>query len=165
MSVLSKDCTIRPATPADVPRLVELYNSNPDFLKSHLGVEWVDSNFIQEELDEMAETGYRSCVLTDKEGGRVAALCDYKPGDETYLSLLMLDAAGKGMGFGRRAYGHLEAAFRQAGARRVRIDVVEDYEGNVIGFWEKQGFVFQEHITLRWGGHAMRAQTMKKELV
>lgn len=156
---------IRPAIDADLPSLTNLYNSNPAFLKNHLGVQRVDVDFIRKELGEMMAAGYRSCVLVDRSSGQIMALCDYKPGEETYLSLLMIDGAMKGKGLGRQIYGYLEEVFRRAGACWVRIDVVDDYKENVMGFWEKQGFLSQERISLSWDSHHMSAQMMKKELV
>ncbi|SBW01479.1 conserved hypothetical protein [uncultured Eubacteriales bacterium] len=156
---------LRAAASEDILRLAELYNSNLDFLKSHLGTDRVTADFIQKELNEMAGAGFQSCVLTDSKSGQIIALCDYRLGEETYLSLLMLDGGRKGKGLGRRAYGYLEEIFRRDGARRVRIDVVDGYAGNVVGFWEKQGFLFQEYLVLNWDGHPMRARVMKKELM
>lgn len=155
---------LRPAGEEDIPRLAELYNSNPDFLKNHLGMERVTTGFIREELTEMVRAGFYSCVLTDGESRAIIALCDYKPGEETYLSLVMLDGAGRGVGLGRRVYKHLEEVFLRDGALRIRIDVVDGYEGNVVGFWEKQGFLPHERLVLDWDGHTMEAQVMKKEL-
>lgn len=44
----------------------------------------------------------------------------------------------------------------------MRIDVIDDYEGNVVGFWEKQGFILQDRIVLEWGGKKSSACVMKK---
>lgn len=46
----------------------------------------------------------------------------------------------------------------------IRIDVVNDYPGNVVPFWEKLGFVENETITLEWGDKKSKAVVMRKSL-
>ncbi len=46
----------------------------------------------------------------------------------------------------------------------IRIDVVNDYPGNVVPFWERQGFVKNETITLEWGNKKSNAIVMRKRL-
>ena len=153
------------ATPVNAITLCQLYNSNRTFLQHHLGVSEVSEDFIRQELEGMAEMGFLSELILDKATEKVLGFCDYKPGDCTYLSLLMLDGALKGQGIGAEVYRYMEERFLAQGAQTIRIDVVDDYEDHVLGFWEKQGFVRQEEITLEWNGNKLRAQMMKKELI
>ena len=46
----------------------------------------------------------------------------------------------------------------------IRIDVVNDYPGNVVPFWEKLGFAGNETITLEWGNKKSNAVVMRKSL-
>ena len=121
---------IRRALPQDVQRITEIYNSNTEFLLHHLGRERVDRHFIAREMEEMRRVGFLSCVLVERESGRCVGVLDYRPGACVYLSLLMLDAALRGKGFGTACYGCLEETVRRQGASSVRIDVVEGYPGS-----------------------------------
>lgn len=159
-----KDYAWKIATFDDVDDLVKIYNSNPTFLENHLGASKISRELILDELDEMKEMGFVSELLIHKETGNILGFCDYKPGDCIYLSLLMLDGKLKGKGAGREIYQYMEERFRCQKAGSVRIDVVDDYEGHVLGFWEKQGFVSRKEITLEWHGKKSRAKMMKRWL-
>lgn len=152
-----------PAGEADIPNITALYNSNPGFLKAHLGLIAVSEAFVRAELVEMKEAGFVSLLIFGK-GGELMGLCDYRPGEEVYLSLLLLDGSQKGRGLGREIYHRLEARFRGLGALTVRIDVATDYPESPLGFWEKQSFALRGPITLNWGGKSFRALTMEKRL-
>jgi len=100
-------------------------------------------------------------VIKDDKG-EIIGLCDYSSGDEVYLSLLMIDDKFKGKGLGKLIYNQLEKMFKSKNAKGVRIDVVYEYEGNVLGFWEKQGFISNEKIELEWNGYKSNAYKMYK---
>ena len=104
---------IRRALPQDVQRITEIYNSNTEFLLHHLGRERVDRHFIAREMEKMRRVGFLSCVLVERESGRCVGVLDYRPGACVYLSLLMLDAALRGKGFGTACYGCLEEIVRR----------------------------------------------------
>ena len=148
---------------ADLCRVVEIYNSQPQFLLHHLGRTAVDADFIAAEAAEMERVGFRSAVICTA-GGDVIGTLDHRAGEEAYLSLLLLAAEVQGQGHGRAVYGQLEAELKAAGCRRIRIDVVDDYPENVLAFWQKLGFVAAERICLCWGGKTSAAQVLRKEL-
>lgn len=155
---------IRRALPQDMQRITEIYNSNTEFLLHHLGRERVDRHFIAREMEEMRRVGFLSYVLVERESGRCVGVLDYRPGACVYLSLLMLDAALRGKGFGTACYGCLEETVRRQGASSVRIDVVEGYPGSAAPFWEKQGFVRTGRAKLAWDGCSAEAAVMLKQL-
>ena len=126
--------------------------------------ERVDRHFIAREMEEMRRVGFLSCVLVERESGRCVGVLDYRPGACVYLSLLMLDAALRGKGFGTACYGCLEETLRRQGASSVRIDVVEGYPGSAAPFWEKQGFVRTGRAKLAWDGCSAEAAVMVKQL-
>lgn len=159
-----KEYLIRDITFKDVDSVVNLYNSNKIFLENHLGLPKVSDEFIHNEIEEMKNIGFSSIFIIDKETEEILGLCDYKLGESVYLSLLMLDGKLKGQGLGRAIYRYLENKFKNQKAKNVRIDVVDDYEENVVGFWEKQGFHFQERVSLQWGEKKSMACVMKKEI-
>lgn len=52
----------------------------------------------------------------------------------------------------------------QDGKNSIRIDVVNDYQRNVVPFWKRQGFLEKENVTLAWGKKKSNAVVMKKNL-
>ena len=150
-------------TTEDADKVSDIYNSNTGFLENHLGVTAVSREFVLHEMEEMKNMGFQSFAIKDKAGDTVG-ICDFKMAEEVYLSLLMIDAKQKGNRTGSRIYHQLEQIFKAKGAKAVRIDVVCDYEDNVIGFWEKQGFISGEKIRLEWNGCQSEAVKMCKSI-
>lgn len=147
----------------DISKIIDIYNSNKTFLENHVGISKVSKDFIVNEIEEMNNIGFSSLVIKNNEGN-IVGICDFKIGDEVYLSLLMIDANLKGNGLGRIIYNQLEKIFKTKNSKRIRIDVVYDYEENALGFWEKQGFVSSEEIQLEWNGYKSKAIKMYKNI-
>ena len=143
--------------------VVKIYNSNKTFLQKHMGISGVTKDFIVKEIEEMRNHGFDSLIIKNNRG-EIVGVCDFKIEDEVYLSLLMIDAKLKGNGIGGRVYNQLEKIFKSKKASSVRIDVVYDYEENVLRFWEKQGFVANEKINLYWNGYKLNAIKMCKSI-
>lgn len=146
-----------------VDLVVKMYNSNKTFLQKHMGISAVTKDFILKEIEEMKNHGFNSLIIKNNRG-EIVGVCDFKIEDEVYLSLLMIDAKLKGNGIGGRVYNQLEKIFKSKKASSVRIDVVYDYEENVLEFWEKQGFVANEKIYLYWNGYKLNAIKMYKSI-
>ena len=147
----------------DITKILDIYNSNRTFLENHMGISKVSSDFIINEIEEMKNIGFSSLVIKNNEGN-IIGICDFKIGDEVYLSLLMINAKLKGNGLGRVIYNQLEKLFKTKNSKRIRIDVVYNYKENVLGFWEKQGFVPSEEIQLEWNGYKSKAIKMYKNI-
>lgn len=88
--VLETDCKFDMATKNDIDKVLEIYNSNSDFLEKHLGASRVSKEFIANEMEEMKKIGFRSFVIKNSEGNTVG-ICDFKIAEEVYLSLLILN--------------------------------------------------------------------------
>jgi len=147
----------------DMNGLLDIYNSNQTFLQNHMGVSSVSREFILHEIEQMKNVGYTSSIIKDSKG-EIVGLCDFKISDEVYLSLFMIDSRLKGNGLGKEIYNQLEKMFKTKNAKRIRIDVVYDYAENVLGFWEKQGFISSEKVELEWNGYKTNAFKMYKAL-
>lgn len=147
----------------DIDKIVEIYNSNLNFLMAHMGVSNISKEFIYNEINEMKSVGFMSSVIKDNKG-EIIGVCDFKIQEEAYLSLLMIHSKFKGNGLGKEIYNHLERVFKYNNVKRVRMDVVYDYEENVIGFWEKQGFISKEKVELEWNSHKSNAIKMYKSI-
>lgn len=153
---------VRRIQPEDYPAIAAVYNSNPCFLRKHLGLECVDEEFVAREAEEMNRIGFSSCVIMDKECMQVLGVLDYRPGHEVYLSLLMLSGELHGRGLGRRIYEDFEKEMRRVGSKSIRIDVVNDYPDNLVSYWKKLGFCEDEIINLKWGNRMNKALVMRK---
>lgn len=143
--------------------VVNIYNSNKTFLQNHMGISRVTKDFILKEIEQMKNHGFDSLIIKNNPG-EIVGVCDFKIENEVYLSLLMIDAKHRGNGIGRRVYNQLEKIFKSKKVSSVRIDVVYDYEENVLRFWEKQGYVANEKINLYWNGYKLNAIKMYKSI-
>lgn len=155
---------LRQLQETDYERVAEIYNSNALFLKSHLNISKISPDFIKKESENMQKEGFFSGVFCNTKSNAIVAACDFKIGKEVYLSLLIVDGNLKGNGIGKVLYHQLEQLFISHSAKSVRIDVVDDYEGNVIWFWERLGFVTIDEISLCWNDKISHAKIMKKVL-
>ena len=149
----------------DYQRVVEIYNSNSRFLFHHLGMECIDEAFVSDEVLNMSEEGFNSCVIVNRESQMVQGVLDFKDDKEVYLSLIMLAADLQGKGIGREVYSFFESEMMRKGNASIRIDVVNDYQDNIVPFWMKLGFVEEETIMLNWGNKRSQAVVMRKNIL
>lgn len=77
---------------------------------------------------------------------------------------MMLDSNIQKAGIGRALFNMFEKQLADAGAKTIRIDVVNDHEPNVIPFWEKMGFNGKRQQELTWGDKTSRVLVMEKSL-
>lgn len=153
--------TIEKVSNDDIEDIVRVYNSNKKFLITHMGTDIISKEFILKEIAEMKNIGFVSTVVKDK-NKKVIGVCDYKIGKEVYLSLLMIHGDFKKKGIGNKIYKCLEKSFKERGYKYVRIDVVCDYEDNVVGFWKNLGFKEVDKINLKWNNHESDALKMRR---
>lgn len=149
---------------ADIELALHIYNSNKEFLLHHIGKDSVDKPFITNELEEMDEHGFISNIVFDEDNP--IGVIDYMIQKEgyVYLSLMMLDSNIQKAGIGRALFNMFEKQIADAGAKTIRIDVVNDHEPNVIPFWEKMGFDGKRQQELTWGDKTSRVLVMEKSL-
>jgi len=72
------------------------------------------------------------------------------------------DYANKG--FGKLIYQALEQYVKSKNSDHLRIDVVINYDDNVLKFWAKNGFNKIKEVELNWTGKILPAVIMKKYL-
>ena len=124
----------------------------------------IDEDFVAQEVLTMRKAGFYSSVIVDRENSMVQGVLDYKPEKKVYLSLLMLSADLQGKGEGSDIYSQFEMKMIQDGRDSIRIDVVNDYQDNVVPFWKKHGFLEKEEVMLEWGNKKSGAVVMEKSL-
>ncbi|WAG54610.1 hypothetical protein LL033_18605 [Clostridium estertheticum] len=74
----------------DINAIVEVYNSNKYFLVNHMGKDKVRYEWVLEELENMRKVGFYSCKVVEKSSRKIKGIIEFKIGEETYLSLLMI---------------------------------------------------------------------------
>ncbi|MBZ9637485.1 GNAT family N-acetyltransferase [Clostridium sp. FP1] len=148
----------------DLKDIVEVYNSNKYFLTNHMDTDIIKYEWILEELASMKKADFYSCKVVEKSPGKIIGIIDFKIGEETYLSLLMIHNDYKNKGFGRLIYQALEEYITSVKSKCMRIDVVINYDDSVLKFWVKNGFSKIKDIELNWTGKILPAIIMKKFL-
>ncbi|NBI05582.1 GNAT family N-acetyltransferase [Senegalia massiliensis] len=148
----------------DLKDIVEIYNSNIDFLKNHLNTGTVTYEWMDNELETMKKANFYSCKIIKKNTNEIIGLIDFKIGKETYLSLLMVHKKYKNKGVGKSIYQSLEKYVKLFKSNCIRIDVVTNYDKNVIDFWSRNGFKNIKEIQLNWGDKILPAIIMKKKI-
>ena len=148
----------------DISQLLDIYNSNTEFLSHHLGRERIDSHWLLKELEDMRISNFRSLGVVDKESNKLIGHFDFKVAEEAYLSLFMLDKSYQKSGIGSYLYKLFEQEILEK-SHSVRIDVVKGYNHKVKDFWLKQGFTVDQEIDLEWNGNTLKADIMRKNLV
>lgn len=161
----SDDFSAERAQCHDVEEIATVYNSNPDFLNTHLGRSQISEKWVAAELAAMKEAGFDSYVIRTTSSALVMGVLDISLNiEESYLSLLMLHEGFRRQKLGYQLYSVIEEYVRSTGSRRIRIDVVKEDDGAVYSFWEQQGFMGVEQIDMTWGDKQLVATRMIKQL-
>lgn len=148
----------------DLNDIIEVYNSNKNFLINHMNSDIVEYKWVIEELELMKKTSFYSCKVVEKSSGKIIGIIDFKTGEETYLSLLMIHNDYKNRGIGKLVYRALEEYVRSIKSIGIRIDVVTNYDDRVLNFWVRNGFNKFKDVKLNWTGKVLPAVIMKKTL-
>ncbi len=146
----------------DFNDIVNLYNSNELFLKSHIGKESINTKWVSDELNIMKDEGFYSAKVIQKKSNKIVGLVDFKVDKETYLSLLIINSNLRGKGIGMKVYELFEMYIKHCNSTSLRIDVVTNYDKHILDFWMKNGFKSIENINLNWNEKVLPAVVMKK---
>ncbi|GEO26778.1 N-acetyltransferase [Alicyclobacillus acidoterrestris] len=158
----SEDLYINPIDHDDIYAVVELYNSNTNFLKNHMDTDAVTPQWVIDELESMKSLGFSSYKAIEKGSKKVIGIIDFKIDVETYLSLLMVHRNYTNRGLGKQIYMAFEEYVILKKSKRIRLDVVNGYSDKVLSFWSGRGFHKSEDISLNWNGVILPAVTMIK---
>lgn len=148
----------------DILDILEVYNSNIKFLQAHMGTKNVDNKWIEEEIETMKEAEFYSCKVVVKKTEKIIGILDFSLKEEAYLSLLMIHNEYKNKGYGKEIYLEFEKYIRANECKAIRIDVVTNYDKNILEFWKLNDFKVIENIELNWTGKMLPAAVMKKYL-
>lgn len=148
----------------DISDVINVYDSNPDFLERHMDKTYITEDWLKSEIKEMHRIGFNACKIVDKAKGKIIGVLDFKVAEESYLSLLMLHNDCKSNGYGTSIYKNFEDYVKSKGSRCIRIDVVNDDNDRVMDFWIRNGFERFQDVKLNCTGKELSAVTMKKFL-
>lgn len=146
----------------DLDEVIDVYNSNKYFLNCHIGKEKVTREWILKELETMKRAGFSSCKIV--KSGKIIGSVDFKAGEETYLSLLIVHSNFKGKGYGKLIFKAFEEFVKSKNSKSIRIDVVTGYDNSVLDFWKNNGFDGTQNVSLNWAGKRLYAVAMKKRI-
>lgn len=149
---------------ADIEAITTLFNSNPSFLRSHLDLDVVTSEWVIAQQAQMHGMNFVTAKMVERVSGDIVGYCEYRLGETAYLSLFVMDGLVQGKLFGTAAYELLERYLIENGSEAARIDVVHGYDGNAVSFWQKCGYAAMQDITMYWGHKALNAHVMVKLL-
>lgn len=158
----TKDFYIDTIENKDLNEIVEIYNSNKNFLISHMNKKNITKDLLLKEIKSMKEAGFYSCKIVDILSGKIIGIIDFKIAEETYLSLLMIHGNLKNKGYGKLILSAFEQYVKLLKSKSIRIDVVINYDSNVLDFWVKNKFIKFEKVDLNWTGKVLPAVIMKK---
>jgi len=146
----------------DLNEVVEIYNSNKQFSANHMDKEKITNKWILEELESMKETGFHSCKIIENSSEKIIGVMDFKLGEETYLSLLMIHNDYKSKGLGKLIFQTFVRYVNYLKSKCIRINVVTNYNSSMLNFWIKNGFIKFKDVELNWTGKSLSAVTMKE---
>lgn len=149
---------------SDLIRILEIYNSNKDFLTKHLHKEKITYDWIFEDFKFMKEVGFYSCKIIDKNTGKIVGLIEFNGKKNTYLSLLMIHNDYKSNGIGNIIYQGFERYALSRQKDRIDIDIVDNYSGMVYDFWVNKGFIRGSNTNLKRGYRILEGSKMNKKL-
>ena len=162
MIIKTKNLIIRAITEKDIKGVIEVYNSNQDFLIHHIGKREVSPEWLLQEQKEMNATNFRTLVVAENKSNTIIGFIDIDFTEECYLSLLMVHEAFRCRGYGKEIYDEIENYSRKHNLKGIRIDVACEYNEIVLQFWRNRGFKEIKGIKLQWADKSFDAIVMKK---
>ncbi|MEG1687042.1 MAG: GNAT family N-acetyltransferase [Angelakisella sp.] len=160
----SRIFSLEQAADEDVDTITALFNSNPEFLHGHLGLDAINYAWIIAQQTQMREQHFVTAKLVERASGKVVGYCEYRHGETAYLSMFLMEGGIQGRLLGTAAYEMLEHYLFDNGSKAARIDVVFGYEGDTVSFWQKRGFSTMQDIKINWGRKILDAHVMVKLL-
>ncbi len=148
----------------DIPSITKIYNSNSGFLKKHIGKQNVNEDWVLNEYKDTLMIGFTFCKIVDKKTCEIVGFMDFKIDEETYLSLFMVHSDFKNKGIGKEILSCFEKYAKSFNSKRIRIDVVSDYDETVLKFWINNGFIDKEEVKMFWNKKELLAMKMVKVL-
>ena len=146
----------------DYEEIIKIYNSNQQFLNIHQGTKSITIDWLDKEMKTMKKEGFLSYKIVEKTSNQIIGIIDFKISNQSYISLIIIHKKYQNKGLGKEVYNLIESYLKQRNSISIKIDVVKNYNKNVINFWLENGFEIIEEINLNWTGKVLNALTMEK---
>lgn len=143
------DLGLRPATQEDIDELVELVNAAYRTSESNVfpGTTRTERVGISNILQEI--------TVAEREGRLVGCIHITTVPPDAHFGLLAVNVDLHGEGLGTRLIAHAELLAREAGCRRMLIEVVKEGEPARVPYYERRGYrVVAERLGQEWNGGA-----------
>lgn len=143
-------------TPDDFPELLDLYNSNPDYMECAYGKRVVTLDTVQrDDEDNRKFAGSYNLCIRHARTRRLIGIAQFilqNPRDgHPWLGLIMLHANSQGKGYAKEFLDTLIAWYQENGYSSLHLAVLEKNR-KVVPFYEKYGFRFyEERMTEEYG--------------
>lgn len=115
-------------------------------------------------MKTMKKEGFLSYKIVEKTSNQIIGIIDFKISNQSYISLIIIHKKYQNKGLGNEVYNLIENYLKQRNSLSIKIDVVKNYNENVINFWLENGFEIIEEINLNWNGKVLNALTMEKTI-
>ena len=145
-----------PATPDDFPELLDVYNSNPDYMEWAYGKRVVTLETVKQDHDDnLALDDSYSVSIRDADTRSLIGISQFilrNPRDgHPWLGLIMLHANSQGKGYATEFLDTLISWYAENGYSSLHLAVLEKNR-KVMPFYEKYGFRFyEERMTEAYG--------------
>lgn len=145
-----------PVTDRDFTELLDVYNSNPDYMEYAFGQRVVALEAVERDhLDHLEMEDSYSIALREATNGAIIGIAQFilrNPRDgQPWLGLIMLDSRFQGKGYAREFLDTLIHWYKENGYVSLHLAVLEKNQ-SVIGFYENVGFrVYEERTTEKLG--------------
>lgn len=146
----------------DLKELKDIYNSNIEFLINHINRSEIDDIWLINEITKMNNSNFKCCKIFSKNKNHIIGLVDFRKDKTCYLSLLMLHKNYKSKGLGKKIYNSIETYLKFQNCSCIRIDVVYNYNKNIMKFWTNRGFKKVKNVELNWAEKKLSAICMIK---
>ena len=128
-------------TAEDVDKVIALWKNTP-------GIGMRDDDDSPEALVRFLERNSRSCFIAESNGAIIGAVLGGQDGRRGRLYHLAVAEEARHQGIARKLVNAVLDAFRDAGIRKVSVNVFADNEtGNA--FWEHLGFTGRDDLIYR----------------
>jgi RimJ/RimL family protein N-acetyltransferase len=148
-----------------IDELLEVFNSNPDYLETSDGKRAYDRADVESYLSGNVGRGRCLAIRLRADGSLVGTAGLIVPHSEgcPWIALLIVHGDHQGDGIGREAVHALEAAFAEDGWQEVRLAVLAGNE-RTLPFWRQVGYeVVDERRTRRGDPCWMLAKALPEQ--
>ncbi|AIG25044.1 MULTISPECIES: GNAT family N-acetyltransferase [Brevibacillus] len=137
----------------ELPRAVEIYNSNPNYNVLTNGEPTLTLAELSREYEDANQypTGHWLAIRYEDKIIGISHILLENPNDQKpWIGLLLIDSSYQGKGYGKKAYLMLEEYFRSLDKKTVHIGVITSNQ-RALDFWGKLGFEQYRQVTASVG--------------